>query len=112
MLRAFIHVCNPPQPQVVVPPEIFSMSSSAAASAEDMEIEALYRPRALTVAAKFEYTGGLQFWRVPESGVYRITAAGAKAADGACRCAAFPPLTWAVVLFVASSWRICRAGSA
>ena len=54
------------------------------------EVEALYRPRALTAAAAFEFTGGLQFWRVPISGVYRITARGAKAADGACRWRSLP----------------------
>ncbi|EIE18689.1 hypothetical protein COCSUDRAFT_60000 [Coccomyxa subellipsoidea C-169] len=80
LLRAFIHVCNPPQPHAL-PPEIFSMTVEAAEEAAP-----LYRPRALTAAAAFEFTGALQFWRVPVSGVYRITARGAKAADGACRC--------------------------
>lgn len=83
LLRAFIHVCNPPQPHAL-PPEIFSMTVEAAEEAAP-----LYRPRALTATAAFEFTGALQFWRVPVSGVYRITARGAKAADGACRCA-FP----------------------
>ena len=80
LLRAFIHVCNPPQPHAL-PPEIFTVTFQAVSE----EVEALYRPRALTAAAVFEFNGGLQFWRVPVSGVYRITARGAKAADGAFR---------------------------
>lgn len=49
--------------------------------------EALFRPRTLRAVAAFEYNGGLHFWTVPESGMYRITARGAKAADGHHKCA-------------------------
>lgn len=86
LLRAFIHVCNPPQHTAPsVPPALFEAPQPEALPPA---VEALFRPRALTAAAAFEFTGGLQFWRVPATGVYRITARGAKAADGAHRCAA------------------------
>ena len=79
LLRAFMHVCNGPLHTLTVP--------SPAASGELDTLEgALYRPRAATAAATFEFSGRLQFWVVPESGMYRITACGAKAADGAYRC--------------------------
>jgi hypothetical protein len=73
-----MHVCNNP---------LLSESERAVHSGE-----ALYRPRATTSVATFEYSGALQFWTVPESGIYRITARGAKAADGHHRCGF--PLLW------------------
>ena len=53
------------------------------------EPEPWCKPRTLQGAStSFEYNGRLQYWTVPETGVYRITARGAKAADGHHRCAA------------------------
>lgn len=78
LLRAFMHVCNGPLHSLTVP-------SPAASDLDHLE-SALYRRRAITAAARFEFSGRLQFWTVPESGMYRITACGAKAADGAYRC--------------------------
>lgn len=47
------------------------------------EPEPWCKPRTLQGAStSFEYNGRLQYWTVPETGVYRITARGAKAADG------------------------------
>ena len=57
------------------------------------EPEPWCKPRTLQGAStSFEYNGRLQSWTVPETGVYRITARGAKAADGHHRHAAQSPL--------------------
>ena len=99
LLRAFMHVCNGPLHDLAAPPPPQSTppSSSSAGSSSGTPSPAsspgggnvpasLYRPRTLTAAAAFEFTGRVQFWTVPEAGMYRITARGAQAADGAHRC--------------------------
>jgi hypothetical protein len=49
------------------------------------ERPAAFRPRALSVAARFSFTGRAETWTVPRGGLFRITVRGAKAADGAHR---------------------------
>jgi hypothetical protein len=84
-----MHVCNGPLHSLTVP---------AAPSDFELLASPLYRRRALTAAATFEFTGRVQFWSVPESGMYRITARGAKAADGAFRCLPSLPLRSALAV--------------
>ena len=77
VLRAFTCVCKQQSPSRGLPPLFAHLE----------EIDPWCRPRTLQGASvAFEYNGRLQFWTVPETGVYRITARGAKAADGVHRC--------------------------
>lgn len=77
VLRAFTCVCKQPAPPGSVPPLFAHLE----------EVDPCCRPRTTQGASvAFEYNGRLQFWTVPETGVYRITARGAKAADGTHRC--------------------------
>lgn len=70
LLHAFIHVCD---------------GGSAKSTSQPAETPAAFRPRALSVAARFAFSGHAETWTVPRSGLFRITARGAKAADGAHR---------------------------
>ena len=73
VLRAFTCVCKRPGAPRPAP----------ALFAAPEQVDAWCRPRTLAGASvAFEYNGRLQYWTVPETGVYRITARGAKAADG------------------------------
>ena len=78
VLRAFTCVCKQQSSSRALPPLFAHLE----------EVDPWCRPRTLQGASvAFEYNGRLQFWTVPETGVYRITARGAKAADGVHRCA-------------------------
>lgn len=75
-MRAFTCVCKQQSPSRALPPLFAHLE----------EVDPWCRPRTLQGASvAFEYNGRLQFWTVPETGVYRITARGAKAADGVHR---------------------------
>lgn len=71
LLHAFMHVCDG--------------GAAKRARAAPAERPAAFRPRALSVAARFSFTGRAETWTVPRGGLFRITARGAKAADGAHR---------------------------
>lgn len=70
LLHAFMHVCD---------------GGSGKCASVAAEHPAAFRPRALSVAARFAFLGHAETWTVPRSGLFRITARGAKAADGAHR---------------------------